>query len=135
MMRYLILNFVNYIITLAFLYLALRMGVWLKVFEEAGWRLTRYQCFVIAAFLTVTTSITPARAHSWYEAQCCGDKDCTPAAIGAVSEEGDNVYVQGFGVLSHSDPRIRWGHDDQYHVCVSSMNKLLCIYKPRPKGM
>jgi hypothetical protein len=43
------------------------------------------------------------------------------------------VHVQGFGILSRSDSRLRTSRDDQDHVC-QQPGKLLCVYR-KPNGM
>lgn len=74
-----------------------------------------------------------AHAHSWYEPQCCSDRDCREVDDGFVVEKADGVHVQGWGVLSATDPRLRWSRDDRDHVC-QEPTKLLCVYR-KPNGM
>jgi hypothetical protein len=74
-------------------------------------------------------------SHSWYEAGCCSDRDCEAVEDVAVKEKPDGIHVAGFGVLSHTDPRLRWGRDDRWHLCISKPSppeagKLLCVYRP-----
>jgi len=81
-------------------------------------------------------SIRPAAdAHSWYEVACCSGVDCAPVPDTVVEELPDGVHVSGFGVLSYSDPRLRWSRDFEAHVCATqgSQPKLLCVYR-KPKG-
>jgi hypothetical protein len=82
---------------------------------------------------------TQARGHSWYETSCCSGKDCAPVEDGVVTEGPNGVHVQGFGLMSPSDPRIRWSRDDRDHLCVihgmpNTMSKLRCVYR-RPNGV
>jgi hypothetical protein len=85
---------------------------------------------VIAAILLAD----PALSHSWYEPACCSDVDCAPVADGMVEDMADGVHVQGYGVLSYADARLRWSQDDQDHMCITRdvSHKLLCVYR-RPK--
>jgi hypothetical protein len=88
----------------------------------------------IAAILGVTLA-TGAHAHGWYEAACCSGTDCAPVDDAAVEEMADGVHVDGFGVLSYSDPRLRWSKDFEAHVCATATapRRLLCVYR-RPKS-
>jgi hypothetical protein len=56
-------------------------------------------------------------------------------ADSVVEELADGVHVTGFGVLSYSDPRVRWSRDFEAHVCatLSTPRKLLCVYR-KPKA-
>lgn len=80
-------------------------------------------------------TVTPAAAHdlAWYEASCCHDQHCRPVDDGVVNEKTDGVWVDGYGILSYSDPRLRWSRDNNDHLCVNG-TKLICVYR-RPKGM
>lgn len=70
-------------------------------------------------------------AH-WYEQSCCSGKDCAPVKDDAVQYKSDGVYVDGFGVLSYQDPRLRWSRDHRNHICAVG-SKLRCLYR-RPNG-
>lgn len=80
-------------------------------------------------------SANAALSHSWYEPACCGGQDCGPVDDAVVDERRDGVHVKGFGVLSYSDPRLRWSRDFEAHVCATKGGepKLLCVYR-KPKG-
>lgn len=85
-------------------------------------------------FAAAFVGATAAHGHSWYEDSCCSGIDCREVADGTVEERAVGVHVKGFGILSYSDPRLRWSRDDQDHLCVSiSDGKLLCVYR-KPKG-
>jgi hypothetical protein len=91
-------------------------------------------CRVCLLLLLSGLSLPNATAHDWYERDCCGGRHCHAVADGVVSETGLGVEVRGFEeVLSYSDPRVRWSHDNRYHVC-SSQDSLYCVYL-RPKQM
>ena len=79
-----------------------------------------------------------ARAHEtrtgWkYDGACCSEQHCHPVKDGTVVDRLDGVWVEGFGVLSYTDARLRRSGDDMDHVCVST-GKLLCVYQ-KPKDM
>jgi len=94
---------------------------------------------VIALALMLLASITPAGAHDWYESACCHNKDCKPVPDGVVTETADGVRVEGFGILSESDSRLRWSQDDRDHICAFPQStfgapvtkKLQCVYRKR----
>jgi hypothetical protein len=78
----------------------------------------------------------PAAAHEWYELSCCDEQHCSPVPDGTVEEGKDGVIVQNFGILSYTDPRLRWSKDNRDHLCIlrGYKPKLLCVYR-KPKGM
>lgn len=90
---------------------------------------------LVAAAMLILATLTTAGAHSWYEPQCCSSTDCAPVDDGVVEEKSDGIHVKGYGVLSYTDPRIRWSKDDQDHLCTEQygQHKLLCVYR-KPKG-
>jgi hypothetical protein len=68
-----------------------------------------------------------------YDNACCSDQHCHPVKDGVVEDKVDGVHVQGFGILSYTDQRLRRSGDNNDHVCTSE-GKLLCVYE-KPKGM
>ena len=72
-----------------------------------------------------------AIAHEWYESTCCADRDCGPVKDGVVEDQESGVLVEGFGILSYTDPRLRWSRDNNDHLCISSgpPQKLICVYR------
>lgn len=76
-------------------------------------------------------------AHGWYESSCCGGEDCKPVPDGTVTETKEGVTVQGWGIMSESDGRLRWSQDERDHICISKatyaapIGKLLCVYRKR----
>lgn len=96
----------------------------------------------IALLFLFLTAAKPARAHEWYEAACCSGQDCKPVPDGTVTETDHGVEIKGWGVISETDPRIRWSQDDQDHLCVrppgpafygnfAAKPKLMCVYRKR----
>lgn len=89
--------------------------------------------------LALLTSTSPTSAHDWYEFSCCGNRDCKPVPDDTVTETKDGVLIKGFGLVSETDPRLRWSQDDRDHICsqdISSFGakvttKLLCVYRKR----
>lgn len=89
-----------------------------------------------------------AVAHSWYDYDCCSDRDCQAISADRVTitdegyrvtlEDGDHLMVSGTfsGMILHGDEDIRPSQDGQYHACVSApamgsgIQMLLCLYAP-----
>ena len=44
--------------------------------------------------ITALSFIDPADAHSWYDADCCGDTDCHRVPCDEISEEPDGFHWQ-----------------------------------------
>lgn len=86
--------------------------------------------------LFVLLAAEKARAHSFYDGDCCSLIDCKPVPDGTVVENTRTGAVTVLGqTLPHGDARLRRSRDDQDHVCANvSTGKLLCVYL-RPKGM
>ena len=100
---------------------------------------------VWVAFFTVLWLFTsPAKAHSWYEADCCSLRDCAPLDAAAVVESplGFVVTVRPgthpmwpaskteslVTVYPYRSSKVRPSRDDQWHVCISSAGAPLCLY-------
>lgn len=66
----------------------------------------------------------------WYESTCCSNQDCHPVADGVVQNKLNGVEVKGYGMLSYTDPRLRWSRDLRDHICEpADHSKLLCVYR------
>ena len=96
----------------------------------------RFSAFALCLAALLVCTPEGARAHSWYEAACCSERDCVPVEEGVVVEKTDGVHVQGHGILNRMDPRLRMSRDDRDHLCIAqhSSTKLLCVYR-KPNGM
>jgi hypothetical protein len=95
--------------------------------------------FIGALLIILVLYNAVAKAHDWYEPQCCSGSDCKPVHDDDVAERPDGVHVRGWGVLSRTDPRIRTSRDDASHICetpggiLTSSRKLYCVYL-KPSG-
>jgi hypothetical protein len=77
-----------------------------------------------AAFLCLAPSHWAA-AHSWYDYECCSEKDCHPLKDGSVKitplgYQVDYVSRDGFRVqmlINFGDKRIRQSRDQHFHTC------------------
>jgi hypothetical protein len=88
---------------------------------------------IILVLALSITFCSLARAHSWYDSECCSDTDCRPVPDEDVAERKDGVFVKGWGLLLPSDKRLRWSKDQQSHICVGSLT-LRCVYR-KPNSM
>lgn len=85
-----------------------------------------------------------ARAHSWYDIDCCSKFDCTPATK-IEHQEGFQVWhTKRFGMIKVDQSfwklnagRIRPSKDDQHHICVRlgpyskrHLKSIRCLYVP-----
>lgn len=46
-------------------------------------------------------SVDATRAHSWYAAACCSERDCAPVEDGVVIEKSDGVLAVGPSSRAH----------------------------------
>lgn len=79
--------------------------------------------------VTVVNLFFPARAHSWYDAACCSERDCHPIPPLRETPAG---YVWNSRIVPHAETKP--SADNQFHECVNSSGTLLCLYVP-PRGM
>jgi hypothetical protein len=98
--------------------------------------------------LAVAAWALPARAHSWYDAGCCHDRDCAPAPKGAVTRAPGGWHVQmnpwetpaSIAVdqfLPDSFGQFHKSQDENFHVCVGiattskgPLGFVRCLYLP-----
>lgn len=95
--------------------------------------------------LAVAFGCSQARAHSWYDMDCCSDADCWPMGTDRDAKEPDPKVVPG-GYLTHdgvfvAEKDTRPSRDGRFHVCryggslkagVIVTRKGLCLYVPKP---
>lgn len=92
----------------------------------------RWLTGILLSLLALAVAITifnikKARAHGWYDADCCSTTDCFPVRPEAVLEiEGGWKYLPT-GVEFKDKSRIRPSKDRNFHVCISN-GRPLCIY-------
>lgn len=93
---------------------------------------------IIGAFaLLVATAllVCPAKSHSWYDQDCCSDRDCEPVhAISFVAADDRSLPVMvvttSFGTKPlTSKTKIRESKDSQMHACIYQ-GALICLYMP-----
>lgn len=90
------------------------------------------------AFLLLVLISTPALGHSWYDHECCHDKDC--AEVTKIEKSGDTTFMKTkfgtFPVGPDSDHKIKKSQDEKIHLCAvpdmyaPNRYKIRCIYYP-----
>lgn len=74
-------------------------------------------------------------AHSWYDPDCCSDRDCeaVKAVVFVASDVGKlptMVVTTSFGTQPLTDKtKIRQSKDSKMHACIFQ-GALLCLYLP-----
>lgn len=101
----------------------------------AFWRRVALVNFLIVLMLLVTASY--AKAHSFYELECCDDRDCEPLAPEQVKTTPEGYVTPDGQVIPFADARI--SPDRDYHWCkyqrdstkvIWPMDKKACFYAP-----
>jgi hypothetical protein len=75
----------------------------------------------------------PSHGHSWYDADCCNDKDCEPMEADYLPvENGQYLLPNGEKVAVNN---VRPSLDGRYHWCrirdlIRPQGKLSCLYVP-----
>mgnify|MGYP001544802007 CR=1 FL=1 len=92
---------------------------------------------IMLIFILAVTLSIPAKAHSWYDQECCNDQDCAPAKQVTEVHNGwkviDSKGAEHF-VPRYGGPRIKPSRDEKYHICVNEDEigypYVLCLYIP-----
>ncbi len=92
--------------------------------------------YIMIALLAIAFLATgKANSHSWYDPQCCSNRDCEPIPFEAVTETNDGwvvTYVSSRGFPMHAFvPRGKQkeSQDGRYHACANP-TRFLCLYVP-----
>jgi hypothetical protein len=98
--------------------------------DPLGW------CIIAGLALVVAIALAgPASSHSWYDADCCSDRDCEAvSAVSFVAGEPNSVPVMvvttSFGTKPlTSMTKIRDSKDSKMHACIYQ-ERLICLYMP-----
>lgn len=81
-------------------------------------------------FFLIMLIPVPAKSHSWYDQDCCHDKDCSPIiSVKPSSDPNQSLIVtkHGSGVTSLTTKR-RKSQDDQDHACIV-YEHVICLYE------
>lgn len=84
----------------------------------------------LAAMLLLGTAA--ALAHSWYDPQCCSERDCRPVPCDEISDQADGYHWDG---LVFERSKAKPSQDKRCHVCILDRTTwggegrgTLCIY-------
>jgi hypothetical protein len=98
--------------------------------DPLGW------CVILLlALLILLTLARPARSHSWYDADCCSDRDCEPVSgVSFVASDPTSVPIMVVTTSFGTKPvtpqtKIRESKDNKMHACIYQ-EKLICLYLP-----
>jgi hypothetical protein len=91
----------------------------------------------LAAFVLLSVAFLagPALTHSWYDPDCCSDRDCEPvSAVAFVASTPGAIPVMvvttSFGTKPvTSRTKIRESKDSRMHACIYQ-GELICLYMP-----
>lgn len=95
--------------------------------------MVRFYICLIIALLSFLYYVSNAPAHSWYDAECCNDKDCEPMEADYLPvENGQYLLPNGERVAINN---VRPSLDGRYHWCriqtlIRPQHKLACLYVP-----
>jgi hypothetical protein len=92
-------------------------------------------CLAALALLSVLFLAGPALTHSWYDPDCCSDRDCEPvSSVGFVASTPGAVPVMVVTTSFGTKPvtartKVRESKDSRMHACIYQ-GELICLYMP-----
>ena len=115
-----------------------------RLFDAVNWRAeaerkkNMWRALFIGALLVIGLqflAMSYAKAHSWYEPECCSDKDCEPIPPETVQVTPSGYLWAGI-LIPFAEARISMDRD--YHVCRGQYTGILiqpsmkkpCFYAP-----
>jgi hypothetical protein len=92
---------------------------------------------IVVAVLIASTlwMVVKARAHGWYDAECCSGHDCEPVSnVSFVASDPGTAPVMVVTTSLGTKPltnqtKIRESKDSRMHACIYQ-GALLCLYMP-----
>lgn len=96
--------------------------------------------------LALIAGAPETRAHSWYDLECCSDRDCWPMGTDSDAREPDPTIVPG-GYRTHDGIFVaqrdtRPSRDGRFHVCrsqgeldggvIAPSGRPVCLFVPQP---
>ena len=86
---------------------------------------------LIKMFCILSVLSTSAYGHSWYDPECCHDKDCAPIEL---EENGWVVTKRGKAPLPQNYRPVRPSQDNKSHACLMPTEDgnmyIQCLYRP-----
>lgn len=80
----------------------------------------------MAALISLISSA--ASSHSWYDPDCCSDRDCRPVDADDMAEIGGGCWKYLPTGATFCGNRVRPSKDKHWHVCISNNNVPYCAY-------
>lgn len=97
-----------------------------------------FACLVVALLLCLVIALfaRPAKAHSFYSAACCSEKDCAPVSAGTVKRTAAGWETPRGGTIPFDDPRVKPTPAPHagIHLCERPDGSIICIYVPPAGG-
>ena len=84
----------------------------------------------LAVVILIVAFMLNARAHGWYEWECCSDSDCAPFAPDDAVTTPQGYRIKGTWTVPYDAPQIRPSHDHDYHLCEYPKGTVRCLYVP-----
>jgi hypothetical protein len=73
-----------------------------------------------------------ALPHSWYDWECCSDRDCGPINYVPVPLPNGSFQLPTGEIVPKE--RVKWSRDEHYHLCRFPPDGFIfCLYVP-PQG-
>ncbi len=80
-----------------------------------------------ALTLMLALLATAASAHSWYDQQCCGERDCRPVPCEQLVEDNNGSWLYIPTGNRFDSLQVKPSQDRHCHVCISS-GRSLCVF-------
>jgi hypothetical protein len=83
----------------------------------------------LCIYILATAKVLP---HSWYDPECCSDRDCAPMTYVPKPLPGGAYLLDTGEVVDRS--KVKWSRDEHYHLCRNpGGGHIFCLYVP-PQG-
>ena len=108
---------------------------WITIIPTALIIGTIWGLAIYTAFFSLLAISGKLRAHEWYPASCCSDRDCYPISSNEVQLQPDGKWL----ILRTKQIIERKGYspDGQLHLCSVNGDRdlyALCLFIPLPSG-
>lgn len=104
---------------------------------NSPFRLPFVLCALVVLVMAVVSVMTnEAPAHSFYEAACCSNQDCSPVSNSYARATAAGWYIPSRDeTVAYDSTKIRMSPDGKFHACILKNTKaLLCLYVPGMTG-
>ena len=84
--------------------------------------------FVFSVVLMLVFLSSPALAHSFYDYDCCSDRDCHPVNSDDLVEVEDGCWKYLPTGAKFCGKQVRPSQDKHWHVCIGAGGQPYCAY-------